>query len=415
MLLALLGVFGVACTCGSSESDDSGCGGPLKLGDAGGTGGYGHAGWGGSGWGGGVLDASAGGGGDPSCDVDAGVVYDGSTGTCVPDGCVFGLADCNNAIWDGCEVDVAKNGAHCGRCSKTCSQGCDYASCFGPEVAVGEDVTAFAVEPDGIYYATQRPCCSIMHKVGKASPIPLLVGEPGIAELVVEQGQVFFRRGGLEVQGMTSGSSFVGMLRPTPLGMSVVHWSAPIALSAIAMDADWVYYAGTDPSPQAHLFRAAHDGTGEEVVLTRPGAARALARVGQELILALSNPGVIMRVDTTTLAMTELASGGFDPVRITTSEGFVYIADQVGQQLLRVSVAGGTLETTASLNQRPFAVAHSAGKLWYTTAEPVWLMEYAPAGDVELAGLVQPNAPVTHDGQFLYWASPGAGILRLKR
>ncbi len=42
-------------------------------------------------------------------------------------------------------------------------------------------------------------------------------------------------------------------------------------------------------------------------------------------------------------------------------------------------------------------------------------MEYATAGDVELAGLVQPNAPLAHDGQFLYWSSPGVGILRLKR
>jgi hypothetical protein len=396
----------VACTCGSSDKD-SGCGAPLHLDEGGAlsSGSGGTPGFGGVTGYDAALDATISVGG---CNTDGGLQYDASNGKCVPEKCVFGLADCNASFADGCEVGLAADLQHCGSCANACDVSCSYGSCFDPEVVAAEsaEITTFTVTSDGIYYATRHPCCRLMFKADTGLAVPLLPGSSRDATAIAVSGkQIFFS---------AEGESFVWVVRVGPAGTSLETLKTTLAPVAIAVDPTWVYYAATDFVPRALLYRVARDGSSEELILDRPGEARALVLSGTTLYMASSSPGRIIGVDTATWSETELASDAFHAERIAVSEGHVYLADQAGQRLLRVPELGGTLETIATLSERPYDVVHAGGKLWYTTDDPAWLRQFLPAGDVQLAGLLRPFTPIAFDGQALYWSSPGVGILRLK-
>ncbi len=176
-LALFVAVLFVGCSCGecgSSSRSDAGCSLGLESPDSsfGGSGGWAaQAGTSGSGAGaGGTLgDASA-------CNDDAGIEHAlGEDGGCIPVGCVSGRADCNADGTDGCETELLGSAEHCGACDNPCGDaGCSFASCRGPELFVPETastITAFALDPSGVYLATAGnwPRIMFLSKVGSSA------------------------------------------------------------------------------------------------------------------------------------------------------------------------------------------------------------------------------------------------------
>ncbi|MEZ4219999.1 MAG: hypothetical protein R3B13_03650 [Polyangiaceae bacterium] len=448
-LLALLGVFGVACTCGSSKNDDQGCGAPYATSDGGGYSSYtgGTPGW--AGWGATAGDASI----ELTCPPDAGVLYEPSGGECVAIGCQPGRADCNESPNDGCEADLANDALACGRCEFACEGSCTLGSCFAPEVvaATPADVTTLAVVDAGVYFAaTDGGVQFVAPATSSVTLIPKVVA----TAIVPLDTDVY----------VSAWSGQVYVLRSKPVGSFVEPYATNVLVDALTAADGWIYYGGMAPAgssgvgdasvdaedasldatsvdsavfldasqldgseldadssdsdaagPIAHVYRASPDGANHELILTHPGRIRTLGLADGTLFAALVDPGALLSVDTQTLAVAEVASGNFDAYRISVDIDFVYLADRAANELLRVPRLGGTPEVLAALGERPFDIAVADGKLWFTQGDPGQLLEYGSSEHTVLAGLLPPEVPIAHHDQFLYWAVSGLGIVRLKR
>ncbi len=450
-LFLLFGLMGVACTCGSwgDGGSDGGCAGDLTPTDGGGYGGYGGSG-GYKGYGG-----NGGFGGYPF-DAGACLPLDGTSralidAACEPVGCLFGHADCNGSLMaDGCEVTLASDPNHCGMCDNSCGGGtCDYASCEGPEL-VGPsyfgEVTAMALDPqEALYYATVGSTSGVFFvpPIG-TTPVSIVSTSAAIMELaVVDDRLVTLSAAGVDVYDLANSGA---------LQDSFLPGGDP---EALAVDGSWIYVSATqdnstvvdagldgsagqagDSSPfdasdeeaeaaseagsqyEGLVVRAPLAGTAGQpvqILWTAGGHARALARAGTTLYAAYSAPGRVYSIATDTLSVSELSSGDFDSSRIAVDGGFVYIADQSANRILRLAETGGAVESVATLFEKPFDVRADSGMIWFTTSDPGELYESDLVTPLFLAGLLRPDTPILVGPSYIYWSMSGVGVLRLPR
>jgi hypothetical protein len=156
-------------------------------------------------------------------------------------------------------------------------------------------------------------------------------------------------------------------------------------------------------------------GGAPELLLTELGNPRALAFDGSTLFSAWSYPGRLVAIQTATLQGTVLTSGDFDAAKIAVAQGFVYLADQASQQILRAPVGGGAVEPVVVLSSTPYDVHASGNDLWYATGNPGQLWHLAGSVPKMLAGLLRPNTSFAVDNARVYWAVPNLGVASLPK
>lgn len=136
---------------------------------------------------------------------------------------------------------------------------------------------------------------------------------------------------------------------------------------------------------------------------------------GWGLLVGYSDPGRLYMIDTTTLAATLIARGSFDAAGLAVDSGTVYLADETEQRLLTVALATGATHVATLCPAPPFDVKADAGAVWFTTTDPARLYAWKNLVNGFYAGALRPRTPITLDAQYLYWSSPGVGILRHAR
>ncbi len=156
-------------------------------------------------------------------------------------------------------------------------------------------------------------------------------------------------------------------------------------------------------------------GGATEAVIAEPGRARSLALASGTLFVGYSNPGRLYAIDTTTLGATLIAEGSFDPARLAVGGTTAYATDEAGKRVLSIELSSGVVQVVTQTPSAPYDVRTDGGKLWFTTADPGQLYAWQPPNELFVAGLLRPRTPIALDPQYLYWSSPGTGILRVAR
>lgn len=156
-------------------------------------------------------------------------------------------------------------------------------------------------------------------------------------------------------------------------------------------------------------------GGASEAVIVEPGRARSLALANSTLFVGYSGPGRLYAIDTTTLGATLVAEGDFDPARLAVEGSTAYAADAAGQRVLSIELSSGVVQVVTQTPSAPYDVRADGGQLWFTTADPGQLYAWQPPNEAFVAGLLRPRTPIAVDPQYLYWSSPGTGILRVAR
>lgn len=156
-------------------------------------------------------------------------------------------------------------------------------------------------------------------------------------------------------------------------------------------------------------------GGATEDVIVEPGRVRSLALAGSSLFVGYSSPGRLYAIDTTTLGATLVAQGDFDPVRLAVDGTTAYAADKAGVRVVSIGLSTGKVQVVTQTPSPPYDVRANGGQLWFTTADPGQLYAWQPPNETFVAGLLRPRTPIALDSQYLYWSSPGTGILRVAR
>ena len=442
------GVCGVACSCDmGGNQGDSGCGAGFPGADSSSYGGYGASGGSFGGFGGSFGGTSASGGDASTCSPDAGVAFTNDPdGGCVPNGCVFGFGDCNaGAATDGCETDLSSSSVHCGACGQSCEeQTCSFGSCHQPEQILWEvasEVTAMAVLAGDLYFAStgKWPRLGVVKASGSESYLAPL-SEPVVRIEVHGELLIFESEWGLETFDLAQhnqahvlpsplfdawASDGSSLFTATELGGATAWDGGYIASDAALVDAS-VEDADVDaPAPDA----ASDAQTETHVVFeTRPvaggqaqvfweegGHAGAMTVHDDTLFAALGSPGRLLAFSTSNLQPALLATGDFQASAIGVDAGYVYLADQPGSRILRVSTSGGSVETLTNLPRAAFDLRVDTGTLWFVLPSPAELWEQGTVSPKLLAGLLREQTPFAVDATHVYWSSPGVGVFRIAR
>lgn len=429
----------VGCTCGMCEPDEpdnSGCAPALTGPDSGGYAGYG--GYGGYAGHGGYGGYGGSGGADPDaslCGVDAGVQSAlGADGGCVAVGCVVGRADCNSdLVSDGCETEITDDSVHCGACGHACGEpACEHGSCLEPEVAFAmpeTEITAFAVDAEGIYYATRGAFQHLGFAPTAGAYQHLTFLSDAVSQIEVHASIVVFGDDGwirvLDTKNVLPEKS-VGGIYPARWVSDATHlyvaeeipgstsWDASIDDATAEADADADATEAAVPA-FVRVTRHAIAPPGKQVLWETAGRLGAISTQGGALYVGVASPGRLFGFPSAAQGPQLLASGPFDPSRLAVSGGFLYAADALGQRIVRVSTAGGPLQAVATLSRQASDLHVDAGQVWVGLSPPAELWRHAPAGSTLLAGALAPNTNVAVDATHAYWVFPGVGVLRAPR
>ncbi len=307
-------------------------------------------------------------------------------------GCPSGTGDCDGDTSNGCETDLTTDAEHCGACDHDCLGGACVASMCEP-VRVADPLGTstgpwngfLALDPRNVYYGyAATPTGGIAMAAKDGSTSSCIECDLGVVrEIATDATTVYWANTGS------------GELKSAPLGGGTVSslWSGPIG-TPIAVDPHHVFWA--DGTADA-LMMANLDGSAPTAIATsQPSISSIAAHSGHvywisasrlmEMDIASRTPNTLLpslnhgksvAVDATHIYWVEgdwdlpnnelnrMPKSGGSVDTIATRSAFaialdtshVYVADNYGGDIWRVSKSGGTTEVLASGQPYPLDIA----------------------------------------------------------
>jgi hypothetical protein len=312
--------------------------------------------------------------------------------------CSAGFADCNGNGGDGCEVDVAADGEHCGKCNNSCDgASCSAEKCQPLIIAQGQSSPGEIALDSGHVYWTNYGSGSVMR-----------ASKDGRTTVIVADNQAF--AWGVSVVGnqvywanaSTIGSAWQGSIDGSVAPVELYSAKAPnsrmrgVAADGeylfiahydynqvvrvnlvdqskasfpaqkpndIALDAEAAYWSNEEGS-LVKLPRAAATGTAPQVLLTGISRPRGVAvDENSVFVVAAGNvsasDGTLYRVPKNGGVAVELATALHNPRELALDGLHVYFTsygDGTVQRMSKDGVAGGTREVVATAQQFPIGI-----------------------------------------------------------
>ena len=333
--------------------------------------------------------------------------------------CEAGFASCDNSLANGCEVEVASNPRHCGRCGHDCLGGaCEAGRCRPVQVASGfvsvGQIAAYGPER-AIYWHDRgepaKPTGRLLRKRLPDGMVETLVdGLSYPFGVDVDAGGVYWTDG---FEASAAGS--VGMLAPgsamprvlaanryVPVGIKVhgahVYWAeygpslvmrvakaggAPevLAQPAMPMTDGLVGIAVSDRYVFAsnkwlgQIVRVSLTGGDGKILYTTPRLRQ--VAVDGAAVWWTEDDGAVMRGDESGAAAQTVVSNLAGAYGIALNGDSVYFADPTSAgAIYRAPKTGGAKEVLASTQALPFGLAVDDSAVYWTNRgdNTVWLL-----------------------------------------
>ena len=278
----------------------------------------------------------------------------GATAECAPD-----TADCNLDPADGCEVNLARDGDHCG----ACDVGCGMAVCVGGQCGVepilladGQPgIASMATEGGTLFWANWTDGRVVAMSIGEGQVsepvVRARVPEFSVEGMAIDEDAVF-------IASNTTAGGGGGILRVPKIDGALERLVPDVGVSGVALGADYVYWTRSSETQigawTGAVLRAAKDGAGVATLANVPG----LSLASDEDALYFAEPGAAgierLALDVSAsnsagapaaLGPVELVHSAAIPYGVKISDGQVYWADDTG--LFRVPREGGPSEALA--------------------------------------------------------------------
>ncbi len=323
-----------------------------------------------------------------------------AAGTCGVGTCTAGFANCNAKSADGCEADIATDGAHCGKCNNSCDgSSCSAEKCQPLVIAMGQSSPGEIALDSGQVYWTNYGSGAVMRasKDGKTTVI-VADNQASVWGVAVFGSNVYWANaastGGSAWQGSTNGSSAPVELYATKASNSrmrgvaadgdylfIAHYDYNQVVRVnlvdqtkasypaqkpndITLDADSAYWSNEEGS-LVKLSRMAASGTAPQVLLSGLSRPRGVAFDENNVFVVASgnvngSDGTLYRVPKNGGVGVELATSLHNPRELAVDATHVYFTsygDGTVQRMSKDAVAGGTREVIATAQQFPIGIA----------------------------------------------------------
>jgi hypothetical protein len=338
---------------------------------------------------------------------------------CAPD-----TADCNLDPTDGCEVDLTRDGDHCGACDSSCGM----AVCVAGQCGVAP--TLLADGQAGISSMTTDGATLFWANWASGRLLALSIGDGTVSEPVVRAQVPSFSivdmavdDDALFVASNAKAAEGGGILRMPKTDGPLERIVNDTGVSGITLGADRVYWTRSSQNDfgawTGAVLRADKDGVGVATLANVPGLSVAsdddalyFAEPRSAGVERLSLDGSASSSARSVVAIdpVELAHSASMPYGVKISGGQVYWVDETG--LFRVPSEGGSSETVAlsageSTNGGDFtfdgdaiycAVGHEITRLEGGVSTPIARIETSIGGIVTAGG-------------YLYWGDFSVGTI----
>lgn len=278
----------------------------------------------------------------------------GAPAECAPD-----TADCNLDPADGCEVQLARDGDHCGACDLACGMAVCVGGQCGVEPLLLADgqagVAGMATDGGTLFWANWADGRVLALSIGEGQvSVPVVrakIPDFSVEGMAVDEDALF-------IASNTQARGGGGILRMPKSEGALEQIVSDIGVSGIALSADRVYWTRSSENQiggwTGAVLRAAKDGVGVDTLANVPG----LSLASDEDALYFAEPGTsgIERLPldfsasnsagaAAMLDPVELAHSAAIPYGVKISDGQVYWVDDTG--LFRVPREGGSSEALA--------------------------------------------------------------------
>jgi hypothetical protein len=332
--------------------------------------------------------------------------------------CPEGFEDCNGEPGDACEVELAADGAHCGRCGHDCGgDPCVAAVCATVSLLDVSDARQIAVDEDEVFFLTYAgETLSRMAKEGGGAVTPIgdAVREPTGLSLDVEHAYV----------AAYSAGGGAGVRRVPKIGGDAEPIDGCNTAVNLAIDDDFVFYVSAVCGSGFKLFRRSKGDFEDVLELDDPYAAgfayasyawvdttadevywasgtaihRATKELDEAIEVHVADPGTIWGM-----------ARGTDGVFAGIGGDLVKILDAGGEPVV---VAEGTFVTY------PAALAVDGDRIVWASDTDGTVRTWPDAGGAIqiLATGQQKPVDLAVDATHVYWADIGASaILRVRK
>jgi len=337
-----------------------------------------------------------------------------------PSPCSATSLDCDGDSQNGCETDITKSGAHCGKCQHDCLGGaCEAGVCMPVALATGQSSpSGMAIDQGsgstGRVYWTNRLAAGSVASVAKSGGEVTLHAESQDlpSGLVVDAANVYWVNAGTAVgQGQVMKASksagdagapeqlLAGQHTPTGLAIagSRLFWTNSFnnTGSVNAVDVSGANMKVLVPDQDTPTGIAADETGVYWAVLDDDEIRRCYDQCTTVKLVAsgLNNPAVVT-VDTmhafwtevggsirswnkVTSEVVELASGQALPMGLTVDGAHLYWANNVGNTIARVPKGGGPVEVVATGQNGPFSVAVDNDAVYWVNQGNGTVMKWA--------------------------------------
>jgi hypothetical protein len=344
-------------------------------------------------------------------------------GKCIIGACETGYADCNKDPVDGCEAKLDSDGAHCGRCGRSCGGGtCTAGACAPIVLASGQASPGeIAIDDTTVYFSnygagnTMGAVMRVPKEGGAAGPVASNQDKAwGVA---VFGSEVFF--------STFATPHFVGRAPRDGSGAGAPTRISgdPGTVRGVAADADFAFFCNYGSNVVGRWRR--QNGTIDTFAANMPndvvveGADVFWTNDGSNNIVKLpknANAGTAPSV---------LASSQNNPRGITADATHVYWVNtgaSAGSDgaVMRVARGGGTPETLASGLKFPRELAIDETHVYWATSADGMIQRTTKtpgsAAETLATGQTSPLG-VAVDAKYIYWLNFGAGgsVLKLAK
>lgn len=331
----------------------------------------------------------------------------GATRECAPD-----TADCNLDPADGCEVNLARDGDHCGACDSSCGMAVCVGRQCGVEPTLLADsqagVASLATDGNTLFWANWRDgrvlALSISEGGGSEPVVRAQIPDFSVEGMAVDEDALF-------IASNTQARGGGGIFRMSKIEGPLKQIVSDTGTSGIALGADRVYWTRSSVTEIGAWTGAVLSATKDGVDVTTLANVPGLSVASDEDSLYFAEPGSAS-IERLPLAGSASNSAGIDPVElihtaaipygVKISDGEVYWTDDTG--LFRVPREGGSSETLtlssgASTNGGDFTIAGDA--IYCAVGREITRLEggvSTPIARIEgaLGGIVTA-------GGYLYW------------
>lgn len=341
--------------------------------------------------------------------------------------CEAGFADCNGDAADGCEANIANDGANCGACGQSCrGASCSAGLCAPTQIVTGASISDLALSGNALYFVqTGTPQGQFADANVQSVPVSggvTTVLVPGVdwthsdylsyvpGHLTANGNALFWLTAYGSVRTVaTNGSGLKTIVTSDSMSGLSTGW--------IVADANYVYWTdeGEVGMSNGRVLRVGRGGGSVSVLASSEDVPRGIVVDSTGVYWCNQGNGALRTVSLGGGAVRTLVSGIGSTLESLALDGDVlYVSDSISKNgsIWRVKEDGSALQRLVANEDLPQNLVVNDGWVYYSTSDGV--KKATTTGGVARLLADGPALDLAVDGGWLYW-SDGAAIWRINR